>query len=72
MVRPINTFRYLNSAYRRQQHEIHKLSQLKSGRGATPEENYDEEYVNDILTERADSNLKYGSIETHRKQNEIT
>ena len=30
--------------------------------GATPEENYDEEYVINILTEQAELNLKYGPI----------
>ena len=30
--------------------------------GATPEENYNQEYVNNILTEQAELNLKYGQL----------
>ena len=30
--------------------------------GATPEENYDEEYVINLLAEQANLNLKYGSL----------
>ena len=30
--------------------------------GATPEENYDEEYVIIILAEKAELNLKYGQL----------
>ena len=35
---------------------------LRKKGGATPEENYDEEYVINILTEHAELNLKYGPI----------
>ena len=45
MVGSPNSFRKSNTAYRRQQFESYRLSQQKSGRGAMPEENYDEEYV---------------------------
>ena len=40
---------------------IYYLSRNPVG-GATPEENYDEEYVINILTEQAELNLKYGQL----------
>ena len=53
-----NSFRYSNTSYRRQQLEIYRLSQPKSGSGAMLEGHYDEEYVSNILAEQADLNLK--------------
>ena len=62
MARPASLFRYCNTTYCRKQFEIHGLSQLKSSRGATPEDNYDKEYLITILPEQTRLNLKYGQI----------
>ena len=60
MAGPPNSFRYSNTAYRRQQVEISDcLSRIPLGKKSMPEENYDVEFVIKILAEQADLNLKY-------------
>ena len=41
-------------------------------RGAIPEENYDEEYVINILTEQAELNLKYGQLFANQSESSKT
>ena len=49
------------------------MSQQKSGiREAIPEENYDEEYVINILTEQAEMNLKYGQLFANQSKSSKT
>ena len=47
------------------------LSRNPAG-GAIPEENYDEEYVINILTEQAELNLKYGQLFANQSESSKT
>ena len=40
--------------------------------GAMPEENYDKEYVINILTEQAELNLKYGTLFANQSESSRT
>ena len=59
MVGPSNSLRYIKTAYRRQQLDVHQLLSRSPLGGAKPEESYDQEYVLNIIVEQAILNSKY-------------
>ena len=62
MAGPSNSFRYSKTACRRQNLKFTDYLSRNPVAGAMPEENYDAEYVINILAEQADLNFKYWQL----------